>query len=177
MTETRGLGHHEGWTNRSPKVARPVKEDHLGEPQLNYSRTPRPAQNPGTCHPWLLLGGPNPQHMNLCKWVPHLPKAKVVWKQPIGELVPMEIPERPWKIITMDFIGLLPESWGSNMILNMVDRHSKLLYSLPCHNTITAEGVAQLFQKEVWHHKGIPTLIGAPNSWPPSPGSYTNSSK
>ena len=95
-------------------------------------------------------------YINRC---PTCPKAKVVQKQLIGELIPMEIPKRPGKIITMDFIGLLPKSWGSNMILNMVDRHSKLLYSLPCHNTITAEGVTWLFQKEIWPYEGIPIQI------------------
>ena len=78
---------------------------------------------------------------------------------PIGELVLTQAPERPWKIITMDLIGPLPMSRGHNMILNVVDRHSKLLYSLPCHETITVEGVAQLFQKEIWPHEGIPKQI------------------
>ena len=78
---------------------------------------------------------------------------------PMGELVPTQIPERPWKIITMDLIGLLPMSQGHNMILNVVDQHSKLLYSLPCHETITAEGVTRLFQREVWPHEGIPEQI------------------
>ena len=78
---------------------------------------------------------------------------------PMGELVLTQIPERPWKIITMDLIGLLPMSRGHNMILNVVDRHSKLLYSLPCHETITAEGVARIFQKEIWPHEGIPEQI------------------
>ena len=59
----------------------------------------------------------------------------------------------------MDFIGPLPESRGNNMILNVVDRHSKLLYSLPCHDNITAEGVAWIFQKEIWPHKGLPKQV------------------
>ena len=78
---------------------------------------------------------------------------------PMGELVPTQILERPWKIITMDLIGPLPMSQGHNMILNVIDRHLKLLYSLPCHETITAEGVARIFQKEIWPHEGIPEQI------------------
>ena len=87
------------------------------------------------------------------------PKIKPNRRMPIGELVPTQIPERPWKIITMDLIGPLPMSRGHNMILNVVDRHSKLLYSLPCHETITVEGVARIFQKEIWPHEGIPEQI------------------
>ena len=59
----------------------------------------------------------------------------------------------------MDLIGPLLMSRGHNMFLNVVDRHLKLLYSLPCHKTITAEGVARLFQKEIWPHEGIPEQI------------------
>ena len=87
------------------------------------------------------------------------PKIKPSRRMPMGELVPTQIPERPWKIITMDLIGPLLMSWGHNTILNVVDRHSKLLYSLPCHETITAEGITRLFQKEIWPHEGIPEQI------------------
>ena len=59
----------------------------------------------------------------------------------------------------MDIIGPLPESQGSNVILNIVDHHSKLLYSLPCTDNITAEGVARLFQREVWPHEGLPGKV------------------
>ena len=95
-------------------------------------------------------------YVNAC---PTCPKIKPSRQQPMGELQPTEIPEQPWKIITMDFIGPLPESRGNDMILNVVDRHSKLLYSLPCRSNITAEGVARLFQKEIWPHKGLPRQV------------------
>ena len=52
---------------------------------------------------------------------PTCPKIKPSQQQPIGELIPTEVPERPWKIIMMDFIGPLPESQGNNMILNIID--------------------------------------------------------
>ena len=57
-------------------------------------------------------------YVNAC---PTCPKIKPSQQQPLGELQPTEVPERPWKIITMDFIGPLPESRGNNMILNVVD--------------------------------------------------------
>ena len=41
---------------------------------------------------------------------PTCPKIKPNRQMPIGELVPTQIPERPWKIITMDLIGPLPMS-------------------------------------------------------------------
>lgn len=87
------------------------------------------------------------------------PKVKPIQQHPLGELVPNEVPRKPWEIITMDFIGPLPESQANNMIFNMVDRHSKKLYSIPCCNTITMEGVARIFQKEIWPHEGLPKQV------------------
>ena len=74
--------------------------------------------------------------------------------KPIWELNPTKIPNQPWDTITMDFIGPLLESWGNNMILKVVDWHSKILYSLPCNDIINMEGVTQLFQKKSCHIKG-----------------------
>ena len=52
---------------------------------------------------------------------PMCPKIKLIRQMPKGELVLTQIPEHPWKIITMDLIGPLPMSQGHNMILNIVD--------------------------------------------------------
>ena len=40
------------------------------------------------------------------------PKIKLNQQMLMGELELTQIPEQPWKIITMDLIGLLPMSWG-----------------------------------------------------------------
>ena len=43
-------------------------------------------------------------------------------KQPEhGHLRSLELPERPWQHITMDFIEKLPESQGYNSVLVVVD--------------------------------------------------------
>ena len=57
-------------------------------------------------------------YMDAC---PTCPKIKPSQQQPIGELILTKVPERLWKIITMDFIRPLLESQGNNMILNIVD--------------------------------------------------------
>jgi hypothetical protein len=57
------------------------------------------------------------------------PKVKPIREKPVGQLKPTEIAKEPWEIISVDFIVELPESNGYNCIMNVVDRHSKLLYS------------------------------------------------
>jgi len=72
---------------------------------------------------------------------PICPKVKPVRAKPVGELKPMEIPSEPWEIISVDFITDLPKSARCNCIKNVINHHSKLLYSGACSTRISAEGV------------------------------------
>jgi hypothetical protein len=87
------------------------------------------------------------------------PKVKPIREKPVGELKPTEIPAEPWEIISVNFIVELPESSGSNCIMNVVDRHSKLLYSGACNTKITAEGAARLFLDTAWRYEGLPRQV------------------
>ena len=52
----------------------------------------------------------------------------------------------PFQMISMDFIMKLPESAGYDSILTIMDHDcTKMLIAIPCRETITAEGVAELF--------------------------------
>src|ERR1700683_3673225 len=86
---------------------------------------------------------------------PICPKVKPVRDKPIGELKPTEILKQPWDIIAVDFIGELPESAGKNCIMNVIDRHSKLLYSGACNTKISAK----LFLKMAWQYEGLPRQV------------------
>jgi hypothetical protein len=90
---------------------------------------------------------------------PICPKVKPVREKPIGELKPTEIPKELWEIISVDFVGELPESSGKNVIMNVVDRHSKLLYSGACNTNISVEGAARLFLETAWKYEGLPRQI------------------
>ena len=57
---------------------------------------------------------------------------------PAGQLVPLPIPERVWDSVGVDFTGPLPETAnGSNSIMAVVDRFSKMLMLKACKTTIT----------------------------------------
>ena len=90
---------------------------------------------------------------------PVCPTIKPIWELPIRELELTEISSQPWEIITLNFVRPLPESRGCNTVINVVNKHSKMLYSVPCNDTITTEGVTQLFQREIWPHKGLPEKV------------------
>jgi hypothetical protein len=90
---------------------------------------------------------------------PICPRVKPVRERPVGELKLTEIPTEPWEIISVDFITDLPESAGSNCVMNIVDRHSKLLYSGACDTRITAQGAARLFLDTAWRYEGLPRQV------------------
>jgi hypothetical protein len=74
----------------------------------------------------------------------------------------LPIPERPWRHISVDFVGPLPESEGANIIIVVVDRIIKLRYYIPCHageGNLNSEHVIKLFLRHIWKHHGLPDSI------------------
>ena len=60
----------------------------------------------------------------------------------------------------MDFIVKLPESAGYNSILTITDHDcTKMLIMIPCREMITAEGVAELFLRQIFPRFGLPSKI------------------
>jgi transposase InsO family protein len=59
----------------------------------------------------------------------------------------------------MDFVTGLPECGGYDAIWVVVDRLSKMRHFVPCQTTIDAQGLAEIFLKEVVRLHGIPKAI------------------
>jgi hypothetical protein len=77
-----------------------------------------------------------------------------------GLLQPLPIPTRRWQVITIDFIGPLPRTRnGYDYILVVVDKLSKMVHYIPCHQSVTAEQVARLLMSNVVRYHGLPETI------------------
>jgi hypothetical protein len=74
-------------------------------------------------------------------------------------LHPLQIPNRPWQSVSMDFIVSLPKSSGFDSITVYVDRLSKQLHLSPCLSTIDAPSTASLFVRDVVRLHGVPSEI------------------
>lgn len=74
-------------------------------------------------------------------------------------LQPLEIPERIWEQLTMDFIECLPKSNGVDTILVVVDRLSKAAHFMSLKHPFTAKTIAEVFVSEVVHLHGFPKSI------------------
>ena len=95
---------------------------------------------------------------NLCR------KAKYERHKPYGLLQPNQPPEKPWQVITMDFVGPLPQSLDENgvayeNILVVVDRLTKYAEFLPLPRKYDAPYLAKVFIKHVVTRHGIPERI------------------
>lgn len=76
-----------------------------------------------------------------------------------GLLKPLPVPERPWKMISMDFIVELPQAEGFSTIFVVVDRLTKMAHFLPMKGTPSAMETARVFIKEIVRLHGVPANI------------------
>ena len=71
-------------------------------------------------------------------------------KAPLSPITPTT-EALPFQTIAMDFIVKSPESAGFDSILMITDHDcTKMLITIPCKETITVEGVAELFLQQIF---------------------------
>jgi len=76
-----------------------------------------------------------------------------------GPLHPLPVPDGRGSLVTMDFVGLLPEDEGFNCILTMTDWLGSDICIVLIRTDITAETLASLFFKHWYCENGLPTDI------------------
>ena len=80
--------------------------------------------------------------------------AQALW---VAEATP--VPERPWNLISIDFIEQLPPPSGYTSILVVVDRLSKQGIFITTHNTIMSSNLTWLFVIHVFSKHGVPAHV------------------
>ena len=81
-------------------------------------------------------------------------------KGKFGLLKPIEVPEHCWEQVTLDLITGLPVTkQGNDACVVFVDRLSKMVHYAPCRKTVTAQGMAAIFVREVVRYHGWPRVV------------------
>lgn len=94
-------------------------------------------------------------------------RTKPVRHAPYGFLKPLQIPQRRWDSVSMDFIVGLPESQGKNAIMVVIDRLSKMAHFIPAREDpdvhaperLDVKQVARLYRDNVFKHHGLPSYL------------------
>ncbi|KAJ9557389.1 hypothetical protein OSB04_012003 [Centaurea solstitialis] len=76
-----------------------------------------------------------------------------------GLLQPIEIPDRFWSVVSMDFVEGLPKSGGYTTILVVVDKLSKFAHFLALKHPYTVATISQLFLDNITKLYGMPDKI------------------
>jgi hypothetical protein len=79
--------------------------------------------------------------------------------KPYGLLQPLDIPSRPWKALSMDFIVKLPASHNYDSIWVVCDRLTRYAHFIPCQETLSAPDLAWLFLDRIFRLHGLPDSI------------------
>jgi transposase InsO family protein len=81
-------------------------------------------------------------------------------EKPAGTLRPLPIPEKPWRVISIDFVGPLPRTPDYfNYILVAIDKFSKRAHFIPTTTNVTAKETAELLLNNVVRLHGLPEAI------------------
>ncbi|XP_019465431.1 PREDICTED: uncharacterized protein LOC109363633 [Lupinus angustifolius] len=80
-------------------------------------------------------------------------------QKPQGSLPPLQIPERVWEDLSMDFITHLPPSQGHTVIWVIMDRLTKYCHFIALPTRFSAETLACRFLNDVCKLHGVPKSI------------------
>jgi hypothetical protein len=76
--------------------------------------------------------------------------------KPYGLLQPLPVPEKPWHMVTFDFIVKLPKtSRGNDSFCVFVDKLTKLVHFVACKEDVSAKEFAELYVDHVFRLHGL----------------------
>lgn len=81
-------------------------------------------------------------------------------KKTAGLYQPVEIPDRPWDCISVDFVVALPTTeQGHDAMVVFVDKLTKYVHVAPTTTTATAADFATIFMDVIFRNHGLPKKI------------------
>lgn len=96
----------------------------------------------------------------VCAW------GKSFYQPPAGPLKPLQIPQRLWSHIAVDFVTALPPSDGNTTFLMVVDWYSKAVHFIPLSKIPSSMEAGNLLVSYIFRLHGFPR--NSVSNWGPS---------
>ena len=125
----------------------------------SFCRSPRDGQDAGNGKETFLLESYDSRSKTVRPGLSSLPTEKGSSLKTGGKLMPLEIPERKWEHVVIDFVVGLPVQEGCDTIFTVVDKATKMCHFIPCNERISAKQVAYLYWSQVGKLHGIPKVL------------------
>lgn len=82
---------------------------------------------------------------------------------PYGLLNPLEVPDRPWETLGVDFMGPMPlsetVSGSYDMVMVIICHLTSMVHLIPTLTTYTAKDIAEVMFDHVYKHHSLPSNI------------------
>ena len=86
-------------------------------------------------------------------------RSKTTHRKSLSLIRHLEVPEQPWKDLSMDFVVGLPEREGFNTVWVVVDCLTKLRHLVPCTDKVDGKMLGEMYIKEVFRLHGLSKAI------------------
>jgi hypothetical protein len=93
------------------------------------------------------------RNCHTCQW------RKATHGKTHGLLRLLDIPDQPWKDLSLDFVVGLPASDKFNAMLVVVDDLTKMQYLVPCTENVHSKKLGEIYIKEVIRLPRLPEII------------------
>ena len=80
-------------------------------------------------------------------------------KVPDGFAHPLSVPQRPWDVVSMDFIGPFPPSNDFNYLWVIVDKLTSMVHLIPTTTVVSAKKLAEIYFERIFPLHGLPKAI------------------
>jgi len=149
---------HQGkiWIPNNEGIRTNLIRQHHDIPQAGHGGTAKTTELLQRKYYWLRMRETIKQYVKNCDICQ---RTKVVRHAPYGLMKPNESPDRPWKSISMDFITDLPLSEGSDAVLIVIDRLTKMAHFIPSAKDMNARQFQETFMREIFRLHGLPRDI------------------
>ena len=140
------------WVPNVEKIRTEIIRQHHDIPQAGHGGTAKTTELLCQTYCWPELRHEVKRYVKNCDTCQRIKSNR---HEPYGQLQRLEIVDKPWKSIAMDFITNLPKSETNDAILVIIDRLTKMSHFIPCRKDMNTKQFKMLFMNKIYRLHGL----------------------